>query len=228
MNVYHLHDQNEPEGQWVKFQTSNGLKTLMSSAGHASFFAANPRIAVERHEEYSPKGSKARLADMTRVGALPYPVFSERARAVFGPHLEGLGQWVPLDFDEAPYWLFWLTDTRDVLDVAASGIRYFSDGSGILEIEQPTFRAEAVEGLFMWKLPQRPGSLICVTDTALDLVREHRLTGFWFELLWSSEHGARPGNMKDWLKPRLTGLEAEPFDYDGFWAAHRQPRVSAV
>ena len=228
MNVYHLNDDMEPEGRWVKLEGANGLRTFMHPSEEQAFFAAHPRIAVQRDQEASRKGSKAKLADMTRLGAFPYPVFSERAKALFEPHLAGIGQWIPLDFDEAPYWLFWLNKVRDALDAAASDIRHFPDGSGILSIERPTFRIEAVSGLFMWTTTQNPGSLICVTDEALDLVREHRLTGFRFDLLWSSQHGPLPNGLKNWQRPRFTGLEAEAFDSNGFWAAHREKPAARV
>ncbi len=224
MNVYDVSDDSEPEGQWVKLQGANGLRTFMSYAERAAFFAAHPRIAVERHCEASPKGSKAKLADMTRLDAFRLPVLSERAKAVFEPHLQGLGQWIPLDFDEAPYWLFWLTAVHDVLDAERSDVRYFRDGRRVMRIAKPVFRPAALETLFMWQVLQEPGSFTCVTDSALALVREHRLTGFCFELLWSSNHGPLPDGLKNWERPRLTGLEDKPFDFDGFWAEYGQRR----
>jgi hypothetical protein len=42
----------------------------------------------------------------------------------------------------------------------------------------------------------------------VDIVREHQLTGFSFLRLWNSEAGPEPlEGVKDWLKPRVTGLE---------------------
>lgn len=228
MNVYNLKDSNEPEGQWVKLEGANGLKTFMHPSELPAFFAAHPRLAAERHREYSPRGSKAKLADMTRLGAFNYPVLSERAKAVFEPHVKGLGTWVPLDFDEAAYWLFRLTDVRDVLDAPASNILHFTDGSGVMRIARPTFRPEAVNDSFMWQIKELPSRHVCVADKALDLVREHRLTGFEFELLWSNKHGALPDGLKNWERPRFTGLESEPFDEDGFWSKYGQRQAARL
>ena len=103
-------------------------------------------------------------------------------------------------------------------------MRYFRDGRRVMRIAKPVFRPAALETLFMWQVLQEPGSFTCVTDSALALVREHRLTGFCFELLWSSNHGPLPDGLKNWERPRLTGLEDKPFDFDGFWAEYGQRR----
>jgi hypothetical protein len=219
MNVYRIKNCNYPDDAWVYLQRSGGLSTFMSAKEHEAFFAQHQSLEVERHSEFSPVGSKAQPADMTRLGAFSYPVLSERAKAVFEPHLQGLGQWIPLDFDEQPYWLFYLQAVEDVLDLERSRIRYFSSGK-VMEIERAAFHESALTGLFMWNLPQRPTHPICVTDTALDLVREHGLTGFEFELLWNSRLGALPQGLKDGEQPRFSGLETEAFDADAFWAKH--------
>jgi hypothetical protein len=224
VNVYKLQDSNEPEGQWVKFDRAGRIHTVMHPDERAEFFARHSRFDVERSREYSPKGSKAKLADMTQLGNLSDPVLSARAKSVFEPHLEGLGRWIPLDFDEAPYWLFWLQDVRDVLDRGASKIDYCPSSGRVMGIDRVAFREDALSGLFMWRILEAPASLVCVSDAALDLVRRHQLTGFEFELLWSSKHGALPEGLKNWERPRFTGLETEPFDADAFWAkySHRQ------
>jgi hypothetical protein len=222
MNVYEVRNSLEPQGSWVFLQRAQGLSTFMNPNQHAAFFAEHTRLAVERHSDCRPKGSRAKLGDMTHLGSFSYPVLSKRARAAFEPHLQGLGQWIQLDFDEQPYWLFHLQAVEDVLDLERSRIRYFSSGK-VMEIERAAFRESALTGLFMWNLPQRPTHPICVTDTALDLVREHGLTGFEFELLWNSRLGALPQGLKDGEQPRFSGLETEPFDADAFWAKHAKP-----
>jgi hypothetical protein len=227
MNVYDLRKANEPEGKWVSLDVDNGLSTLMPFHDEAVFFAAHPRIKVVRHEDYP---TSARLPDITRLAAFHLPAFSERARAIFEPHLKGLGQWVSLDFDEAPYWLFWLTEVRDVLDPEHSKISYFPDGEKVMHIERVVFRPEVAQAPFMWHVLQQPSQYVCVTDSALELVRQHKLTGFSFELLWNSKHGALRYGLKNWERPRLTGLEDEPFDVDAFWAEYgnRKPHASEV
>jgi hypothetical protein len=227
MNVYHLKDSTEPEGQWVKLQAAQGLKTLIRHDEEAAFFAAHPRLAAERSVACSPQGSQAQLADLTRFATFNLPVFSARAKVIFEPHLDGLGQWVALDFDEAPYWLFFLTAARAGLDVEASDIWYVGEDRRISRIARPCFQASALQNPFMWTPQEGPGSLVCVGDAALDLVRQHRLTGFCFELLWSRQHGPLPLGLKAWEKPRFTGLETDPFDADAFWARHNQRAPAA-
>jgi hypothetical protein len=224
MNVYDLSKSGEPEGKWVSLQPRNGLKTLLRFDEEAAFFEANPRIAVERHEDFP---ARAKLPDITHLTAFHLPVFSEHAKAVFEPHLQRLGQWIPLDFDEMPYWLFWLTEVQDVLDLDVSRIEHFRSGK-VMRIARAAFKPEVAQAPFMWHVPQQPSQFVCVTDTALELVREHRLTGFCFELLWNSKHGALPNGLKNWERPRLNGLEDEPFDVDAFWAEYgnRKPHPS--
>lgn len=226
MNVYRLKNSNEPEHAWIKLERADGTSTLMPHKEQPAYFAANLRIAVARHSDSPRKGSRAKWGDMTRLGAFQYPVLSERAKAVFEPHLRGLGQWIPLDFDEKAYWLFWLQAVEDVLDVGGSKIAYFSSGK-VMAIDRSAFRLDALSGKFMWLVKEHPGE-VYVTDTAMALVREHGLTGFQFELRWNSEHGPLPLGLKNWEKPRFTGLEKEAFDADAFWAQHADKATPAA
>jgi hypothetical protein len=226
MNIYDLRKANEPENKWVSLQAKNGISVGVNFYQRAKFFEAHPRITVERHEDYP---ARAKLPDLTDISSFHLPVFSERAKAVFQPHLQGLGQWISLDFDEAPYWLFWLTEVQDVLDLGVSRIEHFRSGK-VMHISRAAFKPEAAQAPFMWHVPQQPSQFVCVTDSALELVREHKLTGFSFELLWNSKHGPLPYGLKNWERPRLTGLEKEPFDVDAFWAEYgnRKPHASEV
>jgi hypothetical protein len=222
MNVYRLKNSNEPERAWVKLQRADGQSTLMRHVEEPDYFAANPRIAVTRHSDSPRKGSKAKWGDITRLDAFDYPVFSERARAVFEPHLQGLGQWIPLDFEEKAYSMFWLQAVEDVLDVERSRISYFPDGK-VMSIDRSAFHTEALQGKFMWLVKTHPSDVF-VTDSAMALVREHGLTGFAFQLRWTSQHGPLPEGLKAWEKPWFTGLEETVFDTDAFWAVDHPPR----
>jgi hypothetical protein len=226
MNIYDLRKSNEPENKWVSLQGKKGLGVSVNFYQQAEFFKAHPRVAVERHEDYPVR---AKLPDLTDMSPFHLPVLNQRAKAVFEPHLQGLGQWIPLDFDEAPYWLFWLTEVRDLLDPKLSVVDHYPDGK-VRRIERAAFKPEVAQAPFMWHVPQQPSQFVCVTDSALELVREHKLTGFSFELLWNSKHGPLPYGLKNWERPRLTGLEKEPFDVDAFWAQYgnRKPHASEV
>jgi hypothetical protein len=206
MNVYDM--KADGGGKWVWFFTKDKLVIPLDSVDEAAFFETHKRIAVRRNTDNVEKGSKQALADCSNVSYSGHPVFSERSKQVFAPYLEGLGEWIALDFDEAPYWLFWITNVVDALDESNSTVLRFSDDPNrVMRIAQYAFKPDIVGKQFLFTLPQRPGSNRLVTDTVVDLVRKHQLTGFMFERLWSSETGSTPSNLKDWEKPRITGLE---------------------
>jgi hypothetical protein len=206
MNVYDM--KADGSGQWVWFFTKDKLVIPLDSADEAAFFKTHKRIAVRRNTDTDGKGAKQKLADCANVSYSGHPVFSARCKQILAPFLEGLGEWIALDFEEAPYWLFWITHVVDALDEPKSTVLRFSDDpSRVMRIAQYAFKPDIVEKQFLFTLPQRPGSNRLVTDAFVDLVRKHQLTGFMFERLWSSETGATPSDLKDWEKPRITGLE---------------------
>jgi hypothetical protein len=181
----------------------------MFSHEHEAFFDAHPRIEIDRNTDSTPRGSKARFGDFSNLSHDSYPVLSSRAKQVFEPHLKDLGRWVELISDEATYWLFVITNVVDALDVPKSKIAYFPSTPGkVMGIDSYAFKPEAVQDQFLFTLPYQPRRDRLVTDRFVDVVRQHRLTAFQFELLWSSDKGPTPTGLKDWEKPRITGLEA--------------------
>ena len=78
----------------------------------------------------------------------------------------------------------------------------------VMDVKEFVFKPETVRGQLIFKIPQRPGSYRLVTDRFLDLVRQHRLTGFKFRLLWSLDGGAVSSKLKAWERPAITGLES--------------------
>jgi hypothetical protein len=190
MNVYDMDTQSgEPGEKWVHFYTRNNLAMPALSWERPAFFAAHPRIAVMRNNQTLPRGFKQKLADYSNVNHNVHPVFSDRAKQVLAPHLDGLGQWIELVADPDPtYWLFYITNVVDALDLANSEVVYFPSTPGkVMAIDRYSFKPEAVRDQWLFTLPQRPGSNRCVTDRFVDLVRQHGLTGLEFKLLWSDE-----------------------------------------
>jgi hypothetical protein len=208
MNVYKL----SPDGRgtkptWVRFFTKNRLALPLTYAESRAFFDAHPRIAIVRDTDSMPRNSGAMLGDFANLSNGSEPVFSERAKRIFEPKLKGLGRWIELEFDETPYWLFFNTNVVDALDESRSELKLFSDG-GLMRIAGYAFQPEVVSNQFLFTLKHEPGRDNLVTDAFVDIVREHRLTGFWFLRLWNSDKGTeRLEDVKDWLKPRITGLE---------------------
>lgn len=207
MNVYQMNADGT--GSWVRFFTVDGPVVPDGDAECREFFNARPRIRIDRNTESTPRGSKAKLGDFSNLGYGPEPCFSERAKQLLGPHIDGLGQWLALQCDEAPYWLFNVTHTVDALDEVSSELIHFSDGR-VMRVAQFVFHPEKLRGELLFQVPQRLGTPNLVTQDFVDLVHKHGLTGFSFRLLWSEENGAVSSKLKDWERPRITGLESRP------------------
>ena len=204
MNVYDL--GMDPSEQWIGFSTLDAI-ALPEYVDSREFFEAQPRIRIDRNAESALRSPKAKLSDYSNVGYTPYPCFSARAKELLGPHINGLGQWLALECGEAPYWLFNITNLIDALDEPQSELVRFTDG-GIMRIAQFGFHPTQLVGQLIFKVPQRAGMYNLVTQDFVDLVHKHGLTGFSFRLLWSEEGGAVSSKLKDWERPRVTGLES--------------------
>jgi hypothetical protein len=203
MNIYEL--DSSCGGKWVWFFTAEGPVTP-DSFGRKAFFELRPRIRIDRNTESSPRGSKAVLADFSNLNYAPEPCFSARAKQLLGQHIDGLGQWLALECDEAPYFLFNVTHTVDALDEENSEVIRFSDGK-VMRVAQFVFHPAKLRGQLLFQVPQCLGSPNLVTQDFVDLVHQHGLTGFSFRLVWSEENGAVSSKLKDWERPRITGLE---------------------
>lgn len=202
-----MHVDGDAEPKWVRFYTKHNLATPLDPEDEPAFFAAHPRIEVDRNTDSTPRDSDARFGDYSNLSHDVHPVFSQRAKDLLTPHLQGLGQWVELVSDEAPYWLFYITNVVDALDVERSKLLYFPGGSKVMEISTFSFRPDIVRDQFLFTLPQRPGNHRLVTDRFIDFVREHNLTGFSFDLLWSAEQGPVPEGLKWYQRPYMRGLQ---------------------
>ena len=204
MKIYEL--KASSDDQWIWFFTVDGPLTPHYSGDTQAFFDSQPRIRIDRNTEKSPCGSSAVLADCSSVDSGSPPCFSAKAKAVLGPYIDVLGQWLALECDEASYWLFNVTYTVNALDEANSQLIRFDDGR-VMRIAQFTFHPEKLRGQLLFHVSQGPGGLNLVTQDFVDLVHEHGLTGFSFRLVWSEEFGAVSSKLKDWERPRITGLE---------------------
>ena len=204
MKIYELESSGDERWRW--FYAVEGAVVLPNPSEAMAFFQSQPRIRIDRNTEKSPCGSSAVLPDLSNVGSGTKPCLSERAKAVLGPRIDSLGQWLPLECDEAPYWLFNVTQTVDALDESESQLIRFDDGR-VMRIAQFTFHPEKLRGELLFKVPQGPGHPNLVTQDFVDIVHEHGLTGFSFRLLWSEENGPVSSKLKDWERPRFTGLE---------------------
>lgn len=193
MNVYKLN--SDGDRKWVKFFTVGGVVLGDYSKNHP-LFASQNKLPVERNPEVKGKNAQRAFADFSNVNYEPYPCFSGHAKSVLGPHLEGLGQWLELEFDEAPYWLFNVTNIVDALNEPASQVSRFTNGK-VMFVEEFVFKPEALTNQLIFKIPQRPGTYTFATNRFVDLVEQHQLTGFVFKPLWSQEGGTAKPSASD-------------------------------
>ena len=184
MKVYEL--SAESGRKWVWFFTAEGPVVPMTYGEIVEFFEQQPRIRIGRNTEATPKTSKAKLADYSNLDYTPTPVFSEGAKKILAPYIDGLGQWLKLECDEAPYWLFNITNVVDAIDEARAELLRFPDG-GVMRIARFAFDPERLRGQLMFTPSQRPSAHNLVTEEFVKLVEQHKLTGFNFKLLWSDE-----------------------------------------
>jgi hypothetical protein len=230
LNVYDMDIEGFAEPAWVRFHTQHNLITLMHPDQEPAFFATHPRIEVDRNTDFTPRESDARFGDYSNLNHNVHPVFSQRAKDLLTPHLQGLGQWIELVSDEAPYWLFFISHVVDALDVPNSKILYFPSTPGkVMRIARYAFHPDAVRDQWLFTLPQMVRSHRLVTDRFVDFVRAHGLTGFEFRLLWSEEQGPVPDDMKNWERPRMAGLdEPDPRPLSIFGSSRRNPDGSVI
>ena len=121
------------------------------------------------------------VGDFTFCHAIPnFPAFSSRAVDAMHDVLERFGQLLPLETDVGPYWAYNVTNVIDVLDRQASKIKMFK--GRILEIERMRFRQDAIEGQFVFKIPETVGSAAYVTEAFRSIVHRSGLSGFFFRV----------------------------------------------
>jgi hypothetical protein len=205
MNIYEM--KASSDDKWVWFFTVDGPTAPSYFGETRAFFDSRPHIRIGRNTEKSPLKSTARLADYSSLDYGSQPCFSDRAKSVLGPRIDNLGQWIALECTEAPYWLFNVTHTVDALDEDRSELIRFDDGR-VMRIAQFCFHPEKVLNELLFHVSQGPGVPNLVTQDFVDLIHEHGLTGFSFRLVWSEENGPVSSKLKDWERPRITGLEA--------------------
>lgn len=173
--------------RWVLFSTLDGV-ALSDRERSKSLFEAGQKVRVGRNTEFTPKKSKAKLGDLSQVGYSPYLCFSARAKAVIGPRINSLGRWLELDCEEAPYWLFDVTNVVDALDEQQSELLRFDSGE-VMRIVRFAFDSERVQSQMLFKIPQ-VSSHNLVTQEFVDLVKNAGLTAFHFKPIWDWELGS--------------------------------------
>lgn len=103
----------------------------------------------------------------------------EALRDLVEPHAEVL----PLVSEDGQFFALNVTTLAEALDYEHSEVKRFRDG-GVMDVKKHAFIPGLVNGLPIFKLPEFSRSRVYVTDSFVERVQRHGLTGFKFNLLW--------------------------------------------
>ncbi|MDX2271898.1 MAG: hypothetical protein NW237_08095 [Cyanobacteriota bacterium] len=112
------------------------------------------------------------------------PVFSDLAVKVLGSFLLESGELLPLQPCFGTYFVYHFTSSCDCLDERNSEFRTLPSGSPI-EIIKHSFFPSKIGDLQVFRVPHKKFKIF-VRDQFVELVRQHHLTGFKFDKVWSS------------------------------------------
>lgn len=193
MKVYKHWGVPEP---YARFSTPDEDQALWRREFHGESKADAWR-PIELHPAEEDPGVPLPLgpiADMTTVNSvIKNCVWGPRARAALEPHVKHLGEFLPLRCKEADWVLFNVTRTLDALDEDASELIHFNDpGPKVLRFVKMVFKPEMLEGELLFRIPQRGGYDLFVTDAFARLVEQHGLVGFNLKLVWDSDAPVPP------------------------------------
>lgn len=191
MKVYKYWGSTEPHAEF-------GVRPEDQKLWHDEFFGESKAASwtpLDLHPAEEDLGVPLPLGpigDVTTVDSVVSNcVWGTRARAVLEPHVAQLGEFLPLRCKEADWVLFNVTRKIDALDEAASEIIYFNDpGPKVLRFVKMVFKPDVLRGELIFRIPQRGGGDVFVTDAFASLVEQHGLTGFNLKLVWDSDAAA--------------------------------------
>jgi hypothetical protein len=140
-----------------------------------------PIITWEEREVEEEKGMRG-LGDLSYLSSLP--VFSAKAVECLGSLLTANGQLLPVKQGRNTWFVFQTTRVIDALDAARSQLAYEGD---IFSDHKHVFREEALISATLFRTPESLwNSFPFVTDEFVARIKEAKLLGFSFKLLWSS------------------------------------------
>lgn len=135
----------------------------------------------------SEQGQRLTPGDFYACSGGDMLVLSDRARQVIGPALEQYGEVLPLACDGRPFWTLNVTTFVDALDEDASQFLHASGSHRVLMIRRHVFKAAALEGAELFKLPQMPRGLIYATDSFAARLKESGLLGLELVQVWAPD-----------------------------------------
>ena len=110
---------------------------------------------------------------------------SRRAKERIGAYLEQFGELLPLACPDGEFWTLNVTKIIDALDEARSDVLRSAETGRILVVWKHVFRAEALGGAEVFRLPEAHSNLIYVTDAFAERLASSGLEGLTLVQLWA-------------------------------------------
>ncbi|WP_336784642.1 imm11 family protein [Paenibacillus sp. MMO-177] len=118
-------------------------------------------------------------------------IWSKKAIDLLQPAIYGRAEVLPLQLEDFPVAAVNVTNIVDAINHEQSVEKTLSSGT-FIGYESYAFHPERLQGEFIFKIPQQLSTKVFVTDAFKSLVESHRLKGFVFHEVFSSEHMNTP------------------------------------
>ncbi len=133
----------------------------------------------------SDHGKRLQASDSPWLGEHAL-IFKQSVIAVLGSTLQEYGELLPLACSAADLFMFNPTRVVDALDEEASTMMRFSSGR-IMDITRYAFRADVVEGIDIFKIPNLRVSPTFLSEQIVSLWNEAGQRGLEMSKVWSFE-----------------------------------------
>ena len=114
-------------------------------------------------------------------------VFSQKAIEKLYDLIKDDVEILPLECDYGEFSLINVTTVLDAIDHENSKYEYIEGTNKIMYFEKYAFLEDVVKGHDIFKITDKRGSFVFVSDEFVQTVKRSKLKGFRFELAWDSE-----------------------------------------
>lgn len=181
MNVYLLEPDFDYQGiTIIDPEDDKQLNEVIYSNGKQSFNKTWRPIEVIPYDEHLPTCDFPHL-----IGG--FLVFSQKAKEAMYELVAPYGEFLLMKHESGEeLFLFNILNYIEALDLQKSKVSRYESSGRIRDIHQYSFVPEKVNGQIIFKMPFKTVR-IYVTDTFVQKIREHELTGLEFKHIWSSD-----------------------------------------
>lgn len=130
------------------------------------------------------KGQKREFGDVSSW--LSVPLFQGEAIDKLKPLIGDSIEILPINVAEKDYKIINVIKVLDCIDYDNAEVKRLPSG-GVLRFLKYAFQKDVVENEHIFRIKEKPGSRLFVSDDFKKVVEENNLTGFKFELVWDSE-----------------------------------------